>query len=191
MDDPAPYTFTVAEYSELLHHEVVRRLVRTGVSPIDADDIAQDAVELFLVDPADVMARYPKPHIYASACAGSRAEDFRRRERSQRSEGARLVIDLSGEQTVARPVDALANLLPSKAPKVSGGYEVVDLLTDFRAAFARLDPCDRQLVRLVDFEGWSVTDAAAIVGLSRAHASRRHTQACAQLRAYLQEPLAC
>ena len=186
MDDPAPSTFTVAEYSAALNREVLRRLVRNGVSPIDAQDIAQDAVVVFLADPLGVMARYPKPHIYASACAGSRAEDFRRRERGQRSEGARLVIEADGSSSVARPVDALAELLPANAPKVSGGYDVIDLLTDFEAAFARLDPCDRQLVRLVDFEGWSVTDAADVIGLSRSHASRRHTPSCAQLHTYRQ-----
>ena len=34
-------------------------------------------------------------------------------------------------------------------------------------------------------------DAAVRIGMSRAHASRRHTRALVQLASELQEPLAC
>jgi len=132
MDDPATPTDPVAVYAAALFRQVLRRLARrTDLSVLDRDDIAQDTVEQFLADPAGVMARYPQPHIYAAACAGSRAEDWRRRERAQRSEGARLVLDQGGRPAVARPVDTLSNVLPINGPKVSGGFELVDLLADF------------------------------------------------------------
>ena len=192
MDDPAPAQPEVEAYAAEVQRQVLRRLGRrSDLSRFDADDIASDAVERFLAAPAVVMARYPEAHIYAAACAGSRAEDRRRRERAQRSEGARLVEGADGAHVVARPVAALSTLLPSHGPTELGGYDNVDFITDLRAALARLEPCDRQLVVHVELLGYSVTDAAFAVGMSRAHASRRHTRALAQLAAELQEPLAC
>jgi DNA-directed RNA polymerase specialized sigma24 family protein len=137
------------------------------------------------------MARYPEPHIYAAACAGSRAEDWRRRERAQRSEGARLVVGADGLPAVARPVATLSTVLPSHAPTEHGGFDAIDFVEQLRGALQRMEPCDRDLIVHVELLGYSVTDAAVRIGLSRAHASRRHTRALAQLASDLQEPLAC
>jgi DNA-directed RNA polymerase specialized sigma24 family protein len=192
MDGPAPTDTDVQAYSEALFRHVLRRLARRAdVSPFDRDDIAMDTVERFLADTATVMAHYPEPHIYAAACVAPRTEDWRRKERAQRSEGARLVAGADGAPAVARPVGTLSTMLPGQLPAVPGGYDAVELLADLRAALAALDRTDRELVVHVDFLGYSVTDAALLIGMSRGHASRRHTQALAHLAASLQEPLAC
>lgn len=191
MDDPAPTPETIARYAAELRRHVLRRLGLAGVASFDADDIAQDAATRFLADPAAVMGAYPEPHIYAGASAGSRAEDWRRRERAQRTEGARLVVGAAGERCIARPVGTLSTMLSNEMPTELGGYEKVDMVIEFHAALDCLEACDRELVLLVEFCDRSVTEAASIVGLSRAHASRRHTRALALLARFLQEPLAC
>jgi RNA polymerase sigma factor (sigma-70 family) len=192
MDGPAPTGNDVEAYAQAVFRHVLRRLGRRpDVSPFDADDIAMEAVERFLVDATTVMARYPEPHIYAAACVTSRTEDWRRKERAQRSEGARLVAGADGAPAIARPVATLSALLPGQAPAAAGGYDTVELLADLRSALAGLDRTDRELVVHVDFLGYSVTDAALLIGVSRCQASRRHTRALAQLAASLQEPLAC
>ena len=104
MDDPAPTPEDVACYAAELRRHVLRRLGRRAdLTAFDADDIAQEVVVRFLAGPHRVMAAYPAPHIYASASTGSRAEDWRRAERAQRNEGARLVIDAAGRRSVAPP----------------------------------------------------------------------------------------
>jgi RNA polymerase sigma factor (sigma-70 family) len=187
----APNPSDVEAYSQELVRAVRRHLARRrDVPPFDADDIAMDAAEQFLAAPAAVMTRYPSPHRYAAACVSSRTEDWRRRERAQRCEGARLVTGPDGAPAVARPVGTLSSLAPSQAPAVPGGFDTVERIAELRSALARLERTDRELVLQVDLLGYSVTDAAVRIGMSRAHASRRHSHALGLLATYVQEPLA-
>lgn len=54
-----------------------------------------------------------------------------------------------------------------------------------RAAVGRLDPADREVIALRTFEGLSTAEAAVVLGLSPAAASKRLARALARLKAEL------
>jgi RNA polymerase sigma factor (sigma-70 family) len=67
-----------------------------------------------------------------------------------------------------------------------------DAGTEVRDAIARLDPESAELVRLVHWEGFSIADAAALVGVPPSTARGRYQRAKSELRAALsvEAPLA-
>ena len=71
-----------------------------------------------------------------------------------------------------------ATIGASASPPADAGSEVRD-------AIARLEPELAELVRLVHWEGFSVADAAEIVGIPASTARGRHQRAKEQLRAAL------
>jgi len=73
-------------------------------------------------------------------------------------------------------------LAATEAPAADAGVEVRDALRG-------LQPDLAELVRLVHWEGFSVVDAAEIVGIPASTARGRYARAKEQLRAALAEPL--
>jgi RNA polymerase sigma-70 factor (ECF subfamily) len=69
-------------------------------------------------------------------------------------------------------------LEPSDAPGADAGSEVRD-------AVARLDPELGELIRLVHWDGFTVTQAAAILGIPASTARTRHQRAKQELRVAL------
>ena len=176
-----------------MHRSALRCLKgRRGVGLFDAHDVAQDVVTTFLGDAGTITAAYTEPARYAHATAGSRLEDWRRRERSQRSEGARLTRTADDEPVVRRPYAPLTEFELERAPRRSDLEDHVIARIDLADVLASLEEDDRRLIVAVDVEGYSVTEAAAICGMSRAHASRRRTRALATLATALaEEVVAC
>lgn len=153
---------------------VLRRLARR-VAGQDADDVIQRVAEQFFRDPALYMGDYT-PERFASVSLRTRADDHRRSERIQRGEGARLRTDVAtGLRQPARTVCALDALDPEADH--FGHDEATEWRTvttaELRDALRLVEPRVAQLLHLVAIEGYSVTEAATAVDLSRAYANRR------------------
>lgn len=71
----------------------------------------------------------------------------------------------------------------SQTPDV--GFDRSDDAREVRTAVARLAPKDRELIMLVHWDGFSVTEAAAILGMNASTARTRSARARGALRAML------
>ena len=189
-DHPDPFTSTshrlataVDRYAVAVCHEVERLVARRR--PGDAHDIAADVVERFLPQAPSIMARYPVPQRYAAVATAHATISFDRRERVQRGEGVRLVVGPDGTLAPRRRYQS------GNVALVEGGDEVFAAVPDTAeavdvAAIDRvyhddlLQRCltgvsrhDREVLTLVDGQGWSVQDVARRAGVRRETLSRR------------------
>jgi RNA polymerase sigma factor (sigma-70 family) len=163
-----------------------RRLRADGVrAHPDAADAAQIAAERLVRGVDEYIVRYPSPLAIAVALATTASAEFRRRERAQRGEGARLQHSPEGEVTCGRQVVAIADHVMRRtarpgvrtSPGVDAveerGYTGIDDLDLIVRLVDGLPERMRALLWLVRGEGRDVTEAAAMLGLSRSHASRQ------------------
>jgi len=150
-----------------------------------ADDLVQRVAEQFWPRRGEFMANYA-PEAFAAVALRSRAEELRRSERIQRGEGARLHEQADGLKKAGREVIQLEPYLEAGGSLPHAHNDVAARATDVvlvRNALRQLTPRDRALVLLVDGHGWTVSEAATEVGLSRAYANRE----LSRIRAFLRE----
>lgn len=170
--DPTTDPAVMAFWSRI--DAVLRRRGR-AVAGRDADDVTQRVAVQFFSDPWPIMSAYT-PERFAHVALRSRADDHRRSERIQRGEGARLRIDpATGLARAAREVSALESVDPD-ADHLGIDTDIefrIACRDELREAMRLLDPPIATVLWLVAVEGWSVTDAAEQVGLSRPYVSRR------------------
>lgn len=171
-DDPA-----VLAYWTVVDPILVRTTRRLAGQ--DADDVYQRVAAQFFADPHRYMASYT-PERFANVAAHSRADDHRRTERIQRCEGARLRIDAAtGLARPAREVCALESLDPEH-DHFGFDDDTFERILDndrLRTAMQVLDPRIAKLLVLVEVDGYTVTEAAPLVGFTRSYASRTLTAA--------------
>ena len=149
-----------------------RQAVR--VAGQDADDVIQRVALQFWCDPSKYMGDY-EPEVFAAVALRSRAEDQRRSDRIERGEGARLVTDRhTGLRRSAREVCSYDAIDPED--EFLGADDAMEwraMTADvLRDAMRLLEPKIADVLLLLA-DGYSVTEAAERVGLSRSYASRR------------------
>lgn len=150
------------------------RSARSSLPPADALDALQACAEKLLTNVVTLCARYPNPVALADALWASAPGQHRRTERIQRCAGSRFVRDDTGRVVVGREVVALQPDLDPVAD-VSGWDVSAERVEDAMAlaeSLSSLPVRTRRLLWLVRVEGYTVTAAAALLGWSRAHASR-------------------
>ena len=141
----------------------------------NAADIAQAVALQFLADVENIMANY-EPEVFAAVAVKLRSHDFHRSERVQTGQGARLHVDANGDKNPGRRIVVLETVTEFGEAPLAGHVDFASDLVgalDLHEAIALLNPRDQKLVHLVYFEDLSVTDAAALMGVGRTHASRR------------------
>lgn len=162
------------------------------LNPVDNMDALQQCL-VRLIETIDRLAdRYSTASEIAAAVWASGPADFRRSERIQRGEGARLVRVDGG----LRPNRQVISL---DAPNRAGdraiatdrlhhhacaeqGYDDVELRYDLAGLLRLLPERIRYLLWLVRVEGLDVTAAAEQLGWSRSHTSRQLHKSEARLR---------
>jgi len=93
-----------------------------------------------------------------------------------------LLNDARSRQRQHRLADKLRTVLTSStAAPADQGFEVRD-------AIARLDPALAELVRLVHWEGFSLAEAAEVLGRPASTVRNEYARAKVQLRALLDDP---
>lgn len=173
----------VEAYAAALRRAVVQALShRPPLGGVSLDDVAQEVVLKFLENPVRIMATYREPWIYARASAASRLVDLGRRDRAQRGEGSRLVVSAEGART-RRTVIELDNASEDHHRSISGSVvdsaftrPVEDLVIDrlvVDEVLSALSADERWLIECVDVWQYTVTEIAAVIGLSRETVSRR------------------
>ena len=141
-----------------------------------SEDVEQMVAEQFLANTEQIMAAY-EPEVFANVAVRSRADDWRRTERIQKGEGARMYRDPADD--LAKPgrqvcsIDSIDEALVDAVIIAADAQQsTVDAL-EVREALTLLDENQRKLVFLVDVQGYTVVEAAPMVSLSRAYAQRR------------------
>ena len=141
-----------------------------------ADDVEQMVAEQYWANPDQIIATY-EPEVFANVAVDSRANDWRRNERVQKGEGARLYrtsddLAVPGRQVCS--IESLESFVVDALRNVSADIAqcTVDAL-QLQEALDLLDEHQRQLIVLVNFAGYTVVEAAPMVGLSRSYAQRR------------------
>jgi len=184
-------TYAIAVYREVVRIQGRRRQLA------DADDIAQTIVERFLADAAWLMSRYPDPITFARATAANGATSHDRTQRSQRGEGARLVIDADGRRRPARQVVSGSAAVGGSGPSMleavrSRGDPVEDEVIEQLVCNALLQRCvtglradDVELVYRVHGLGETVVEIARSRGRRREAISRRLSHTHRAIRANL------
>lgn len=154
------------------------------LSKHDAEDAAAAAIIRLVPKVATVISAYPSAQVYALAVARSAAEDFQRTQRAQRGEGARLVADRDdpGRLQTKRSVVALDDSVAGPADPHDVERDVTTSST-LQQLLSGLEPRERWLIWAVEIGGYTVTDAAAVLGISREQASRGRSAIRARLRA--------
>ena len=160
----------------------------------DASDIAGTVFEKFAQNPNHYMTIYPDPYRYARAAVRNAAISYGRTQGAQRGEGARFIRNADGTTSSGRLV------LSGNALTGEGSFELFDTVACQDEPFedqidrqidttAMLDQCligqslsTREVLRLVDGQGYTVLEAAAQVNQRRETVSRRLSRGRSELR---------
>jgi RNA polymerase sigma-70 factor (ECF subfamily) len=84
-----------------------------------------------------------------------------------------------------RAVERLRDVIVSDMSTASSDLDHAETRVSVRAALAALDPADAELVRLVNWDGFSLVEVAAIEGLAASTVRSRYARALRQLEAAL------
>ena len=151
-----------------------------------AHDMAMLVFLQFWSDPTRWMATYT-PEVFAAVSLRKRAEDWRRSERIQRGQGARLT-ERDGVRAAQRDVRSLDELNDRTGDITTSGHDFADSVAaqvDVRNALSLLPLLQRTLVWRVDVEGYTVVEAAQDLDKSRAYCQRELGKAREFIREYV------
>lgn len=154
---------------------VAVRLAARQARAFDADDIAQRVVERFLRDPASIMARYPKPEVFAAVTVKTEVIDHGRRERAQRGQGVKGKRQVSSWEVEAESMRTTAPGPEDPAGEATAAVALTRLL-------ALLDDSDRRIAEAHWLRGDKVGEIAADLGRNHATVSRRLRAIAERLR---------
>ena len=179
-------------YASEVYFEAQRCAKRRNAQ--DASDIAGTVFEKFAQNPNHYMTIYPDPLHYARAAVNNAAISYGRTQGAQRGEGARFIRNADGTTSSGRLV------LSGNALTGEGSFELFDTVACQDEPFedqidrqidttAMLDQCligqslsTREVLRLVDGQGYTVLEAAAQVNQRRETVSRRLSRGRSELR---------
>ena len=180
------------QYAAELHRRMTAILLARHRDPEVAHDVASHETVAFLQRSAAIMQRYPSPASYAAARAAHGRSDHLRRERVQRSEGARLVVGpnetirsgrqaLSGDRVDPETGSTLWETHIERDP--ISPYNAVDEHSACQQLTNVLTEVQHHIVERVVLGGETVRAVAADLGIARETAQRKLRQALDVMRA--------
>jgi RNA polymerase sigma-70 factor (ECF subfamily) len=177
-----------AAWEELvrLHHGRLRRMIALRLDPrlqgrIDPSDVLQEAY----LDASRQLPSYlgapPLPFfLWLRQLAGTRLAKAHRRHRGTQRRDVRREVALGGIPEASSA--ALAEGLAGHETRPSEAAARAELRDRLRAAIDRMDPIDREVLALRHFEQLSNAEAARVLGLTPAAASKRYIRSVERLR---------
>jgi RNA polymerase sigma-70 factor, ECF subfamily len=168
------------------HRAFLREVVRLRMDPkvrarVDPSDVVQEAQFDAFRQLANYLERRPMPfRLWLRKTAQQRLLKVQRRhaEAARRDVGRELVLP---EQTSLQ----LARGLVAAGPTPSERLGRSETARRVRRALADLPEADREVLLLRNFEGLTNQEAACVLGLDPAAASKRHARALLRLREVL------
>ena len=169
-------TSTAEEAKYVLRtYSALQRIFRctNGTGRNDDNDIVQQSIIRVLRNLASYMAKYPSPDELAAALSTTARLDYERSERVAKGLGAKLYVTTDGTKVAGRTMTSWDNLAEHAVPADRADHiAAVESRIDSERAIAHHPLRTRQLIHLVHENGYTVTEAAKIVGCSREYASR-------------------
>jgi RNA polymerase sigma-70 factor (ECF subfamily) len=164
------------------HRDAVRRFVELRLDPniqgrVDASDVVQEAHLEAVRRIQDYLARRPMPfHLWLCKTAYENLVRLRRQhtEVAGRAVGREQSLPDRSSVLIARQV--VAGLAPDRQAQEA------ELAAQVQGALARLDDADREVLLLRTFDGLGNAEAAAVLGIEPAAASKRYGRALVRLK---------
>jgi RNA polymerase sigma-70 factor (ECF subfamily) len=170
------------------HDDRLRRVVRLRLDPrvarrADVDDVLQEThLEAFQRLREFLAARAVPFVIWLRALAVQRCVTLARRHLAAEVRDARRERPLAGPVPADATSMALEEALSAHVTTPSRAAARTETRASLRAAIQTLDPFDREIVCLRNFEALDNAEAAAVLGISPAAASKRFLRALVRLR---------
>ena len=173
-------------YRERLSKLVRLRLDRRMSGRIDVSDVLQetylDVVRRFTEFAANPAVPF---YLWVRALTGQRLIDLHRHHLGARMRDAGREVSLyRGALPQASTVSLAQNLLAGLTSPTQAAVRA-ELQVKLQEALNGMDPVDREVVVLRHFEELSNADAAAVLGIETAAASKRYIRAIRRLKAIL------
>jgi RNA polymerase sigma-70 factor, ECF subfamily len=173
-------------YREQLRKMLCLRLDRRLYGRIDPSDVLQDA---FL----DLARRFPEYtaqptvpfYLWLRALTGQRLIDVHRQHLGAQMRDAGMEVSLHRGALPQASSLALANQLLGRLTSPTHAALRAEMQLRLQEALNTMDPLDREVVVLRHFEELSNTEAAEVLGIQPAAASKRYIRAIRRLKAIL------
>jgi RNA polymerase sigma-70 factor (ECF subfamily) len=174
-------------YRDSLRKMIELRLDHRLKGRVSASDVLQEAY-LDALQRIPHFAQTPEmpAYVWLRLIAGQRLVDVHRRHMAQKR-CANQEISLNRDGTLGASSTCLAAQLVGNVPSPSQAAARLELMHKVETALESLDPLDREVLSLRHFEELSNRDAAAILGIETAAASKRYLRALERLKGVLMD----
>jgi RNA polymerase sigma-70 factor (ECF subfamily) len=184
----------VAGDSEAWHHlvtehrERLRRMVALRLDPrlrgrVDPSDIIQETLLEATRQLGDYQRDPPLPfYLWLRQLAGTRLAKAHRHHLGTHRRDVRREVVLPGSDVPGVSSAALAEHLASRDNRPSEAAAHAELRHQLETLLDQLDPMDREVLALRHFEQLHHAEAARVLGLTEAAASKRYLRALERLR---------
>jgi RNA polymerase sigma-70 factor (ECF subfamily) len=175
----------------LHHRDRLRRMVELRLDGrlrgrVDASDVLQDA---FLDAAAEVdgYLRGPEmpPLLWLRLVVGERMAIYHRKHLGTKMRDAGQEVSLDRGRSPLASSAALASMLLGRLTSPSAAAVRAEQVLQVQEALNALDPMDREVVALRDFEELSRAEVAQVLGISEEAGAKRYIRALKRLRAVL------
>ena len=188
-----PVRSTSAELDEILTHcrERLRRAVALRIDPrlmgrVDPSDVVQDAALEATARFGEYQVKPDLPlQLWLRLIALQRLALVHRQHLGVKARDVRREIHLAdhdGDDASRTNVPALAEWLVGRFSSPSQAAAKAELRAQVQSALARLEPLDREVLALRHFEQLEHAEAACVLGISEAAASKRYVRALRKMR---------
>ncbi len=170
------------------HRERLRRMVALRLDPrlrgrVDPSDIVQETFLDATGRLADYLRDAPLPfYLWLRQLAGTRLAKAHRHHLGAHCRDIRRECRLAAEAVPGVSSATLADHLAGREGRPSEAAARAELRDRLEASLDRLDPLDREALALRHFEQLSNAEAARVLGLTVAAASKRYVRALERLR---------
>ena len=175
---PEQHSYILEVFAAL---QAIFRTNRRG-TPHHHHDCVQKAIYRVIANVERYQVSHPDPTHLARALATTATSDHFRDERIQNAQGARLVETADGRKVAARDLIAFEPDWAGFNKAYTGPYladfsisdvaERIDARREIGRRMADVSELQRHMLILVDAQGYSVSEAAKSLKISREHASR-------------------
>jgi RNA polymerase sigma-70 factor (ECF subfamily) len=177
-----------------LHHSQLERLLFVRMDArlarrIAPEDVLQEAFIEVARRIGEYLANPTVPfYVWLRFLILQRLQQLQRAHLGARKRAATLEVALPGEQGGFLSSDSLASQLVGHLTSPSQAAIRTELQARLREALDAMTPLDREILTLRHFEELANEEVAAILGISKDAASKRHVRALVRLREVLTGP---
>jgi RNA polymerase sigma-70 factor (ECF subfamily) len=177
----------------MIHRERLIRMARVRLDPrlrdrVDASDVIQEA-SLEAWQRLDEYLRDPQVSLFVwlRFLTAQKVVALHRKHLGAQRRDVRLEVRMSGRHPPSAKPEGPARQLTGESTPPLAAISREERRVRLLSAFDSLEPLDREVITLRDFEQLSNVETAELLGLEQSAASKRHVRALKRLRNILGE----